>query len=125
LVGEVRCSISFLDNFADMSRRWIYFAVFFFAAFLSACTFVTSTPTPTAVPALSSPYDGPWAGSGVAQDGRKITIQFTIQGGAISSFTYIYLRPDNIPCTGIDHNVIPADSRPHITDNSFSQVFGP
>ena len=92
-----------------MTRRWIYFAVLFFAcvSFRVRSRHPNVRSHTTASPTFSSPYDGPWTGSGVAQDGRKITIQFTIQGGAISSITYIYLRPDNIPVTGIDHNVIP------------------
>ncbi len=55
-----------------------------------------------------------------------IIVKFTVRNGAISSFIYIYPRGDiNIDCTGIDHNVIPPASQPRISNNSFSQTFGP
>lgn len=103
------------------------FALIIFAVLLAACSSAVQAPTsaPTTVLASASPYDGSWEGQGTAQDGREITVKFTVQGGAISSFTYTYLRPDNIPCTGIDHNVIPVESQPRILNDSFSQVFGP
>src|SRR5574337_931994 len=118
-----------------MPRQRMLFALIIFAALLAACSAAVQAPTPapstslgtgpTAVSVSVSPYDGSWEGGGTAQDGREITIRFTVQGGAISSFTYSYLRPDNIPCTGIDHNVIPVESQPRILNDSFSQVFGP
>ena len=110
-----------------MSRQRILFIFTVLAVLLPACSSINQTPVPTAtVPSTAiSPFDGSWEGSGVTQDGRKITIQFTVQGGTISAFTYVYLRPDNIPCMGIDHTVISVESRPVITNDSFSQVFGP
>ncbi len=48
-----------------------------------------------------------------------------MQGGAISSFIHSYPKADNsISCTNFDYTVIPADSQPRITNNSFSQTFG-
>jgi branched-chain amino acid transport system permease protein len=55
-----------------------------------------------------------------------MTVKFTVTNGAISSFLYSYPKPDkSLDCTGIDHNLIPVGSQPHITNNSFSQTFGP
>ncbi len=99
-----------------------------FAAFLGACSSVSPNPTsaPTTVSASASPYDGAWQGTGTAQDGRPITVKFTVTDGAISSFIYSYPKADNsLTCTGLDHAAIPAGSQPRITNNSFSQTFGP
>jgi ABC-type branched-subunit amino acid transport system permease subunit len=104
------------------------FIVILFAAFLGACSSVNPNPTaaPTAVSASTSPYDGAWVGSGKAQDGREITVKFTVANGGISSFIFSYPKPDHsLDCTGLDHANIPRGSRPLITNNSFSQTFGP
>ena len=97
------------------------------AALLAACSSInqTLTPAPTVISTSTSPYDGLWNGSGTAQDGRVITIKFSVQAGAISSFIYSYL--DNfkiVSCTGLDYSVISSDSRPQIESNSFSKTFG-
>jgi len=103
-------------------------STFLLTALLAACTSVSSTPTsiPTTFSTSTSPYDGSWVGSGTAQDGREITVKFTVTNGAISSFIYSYPRPDNnsIPCVGIDHIVIPPGSQPRITNQTFNQTYG-
>jgi branched-chain amino acid transport system permease protein len=116
------------NRFIMTPYRWKFIVLLaFFAALLSACSSSIQSPTsvPTTISTSTSPYDGSWEGSGTAQDGRTVMVKFTVQGGAISSFTYIYPRPDNIPCTGIDHEVISLGSQPRIVNASFSQVFGP
>jgi len=105
-----------------MTRLKLLFIVIV-ALLLSACA--TSTSIPTAVAKINvSPHDGLWMGKGAAQDGREITIKFTAQGGAITSFIYIYPRLGDVDCTGIDHSVISPDAQPKIIDNKFSQIFG-
>jgi branched-chain amino acid transport system permease protein len=104
------------------------FIVIFFATLLAACSSASSNPTsvPTTVSASAGPYEGAWLGQGTAQDGRTITVNFTVTNGAISSFSYSYPKAVNsISCTGIDHAIISAGSQPRITNNSFSQTFGP
>ena len=104
------------------------FIVILFAAFLGACSSVSPNPTsaPTTVSASAGPYDGAWVGSGKAQDGREITVKFTVADGAVFSFIFSYPKTDNsLDCTSLDHANIPAGSQPRITNNSFSQTFGP
>src|SRR5258708_29342149 len=111
--------------FMNSQKRILFIALL--SVLLTACSSAALTPTAvsTSATAVASPYDGLWQGQGSAQDGRQITVKFTVQNGAISSFSYTYLRPDNVPCTGIDHSVIPAESQPRIASAAFSQVFGP
>jgi len=103
------------------------FIIVVFAALLGACS--TAGQMPTSMPAITptsiSPYEGSWIGSGIAQDRRVVTISFTIENGAISSFAYSYPKPDHTSsCASLDYTVIPIDSRPHIENSSFSQTFG-
>jgi len=93
------------------------------ALLLTACATATSSPTPI-TKINASPYDGLWIGKGAAQDGRQITVKFTVQGGTITSFIYTYPRAGDVDCTGIDHSVISSDVQPKIIDNKFSQTFG-
>ncbi len=106
-----------------MTRLKLLFIVIV-ALLVTACA--TAAPTPTPVAKInSSPYDGLWEGKGLAQDGREVTVKFTVQDGAISSFIYSYPKVDHsILCTNLDYTVIAADSQPRITNNSFSQTFG-
>src|ERR1700690_3589400 len=109
-------------------RRKVILTGIVFAVLLTACSSITQTPTqsPTTVSASASPYDGSWEGVGTAQDGREITVKFTVTNGVISSFIYSSLNTDNsISCTGIDHTLVTVNSRPPITINSFYQTFGP
>ena len=106
-------------------RRSFFFIVFIVAVLLSGCTTATSIPTPVAQ-TNSSPYDGRWLGQGTAQDGREVTVKFTVQDGAISSIIYSYPKADHsIMCTNLDYTLVAANVRPQITNNSFSQTFGP
>src|SRR5581483_734173 len=113
---------------ADMSRQRItsLFIVFVTAAVLAACAPSVQTPTlvPTRVSTSASPYDGDWKGKGTAQDGREITVIFTIKEGAVTSFVYNYMGALGLECTGIDHSLIPPESQPRVQNNSFSQKFG-
>src|SRR5574337_431611 len=98
-----------------MPRQRMLFALIIFAALLAACSAAVQAPTPapstslgtgpTAVSVSVSPYDGSWEGGGTAQDGREITIRITVQGGAIASFTYSYLRPATLPSCGRDERI--------------------
>jgi len=107
-----------------MSRQGIIL-VFIAAFLLTACGSATLSPTPTTlVSSNTSPYDGSWEGKGPTQDGREVTVRFTIQGGAISSFAYGYISKAGDSCMGIGHTVIPAEARPQILNDSFSQAFG-
>ncbi len=111
-----------------MFRRRLLLVMIGGLALLAACAPASqaSAPVPTATPASTSPYDGTWQGQGTAQDGRMVTIKFTVQGGSLTSFIYSYPRPDNLfLCTGIDHTVIVGASRPQISNSAFSQTFGP
>src|ERR1700690_3824902 len=93
----------------SMPRQRMLFIILVATALLAACSFINQTPTPapTTISTSTSPYDGSWLGNGAAQDGRPITIKFTVIHGTISSFSYSYPRPDNntIPCTGIAYTV--------------------
>ena len=106
----------------------MFLILLFFTSLLGACS--TIKPNPTSIPATlstsTSPYDGLWEGTGTSQNGRAITLKFTISDGAISSLIYSYPRPDDetIPCVGIDHSSIPSVLQPHILNNSFAQSFG-
>jgi branched-chain amino acid transport system permease protein len=111
-----------------MFRQRIAFSVVMLTILLVACSSSNQTPAPpaTKISISTGPYDGHWQGTGTAQDGRTITLQFTVQGGAISSFVYSYPKADNsLTCTGLDYTVIPATSQPRILNTSFSQTFGP
>ena len=119
-------------SIARMPRQRLIFIFVLFAvlltALLAACTSVSPTPAfiPTTLSTSASPYDGSWVGSGTAQDGREITVKISVANGEISSFIYGYPKADNsILCIGIDHTIVTVNSQPHITNNSFSQTFGP
>lgn len=111
-----------------MPRRGMLCILIFFAALLWACTSAAAEPTPipTNLSTSTRPYDGLWQGTGSSQDGRAISIKFTVTDGAIASFIYSYPRPDDesIPCVGIDHTGISTSAQPHILNNSFAQTFG-
>ncbi len=111
-----------------MSRKWIFIVLLVvLAALLSACSSIAQSPTPapTTISVSASPYDGNWQGQGTAQDGRIVTVKFTIEAGAISSFIYSYPKADHsISCTNLDNISIAPDSQPHIANNSFS-ITGP
>ncbi len=104
------------------------FILVLFAALLAACSTASSTPTsiPTTISTSASPFDGSWQGTGTAQDGRTITIKFSIEGGGISSFLYSYSNSyHTLLCTGLDHSVIALAARPLIKNDGFSQTLGP
>src|SRR5512141_2387104 len=89
--------------------------------FLGACTTQTSAPVPppAPIPVATSPYDGRWTGEGATPDGRAVSLSFTVQSGAISSFSYTYLALNGKTCTGIDHLQIPAEQQPRISNAGF------
>ena len=94
--------------------------------FLGACSSLTrlpAAPSPT-VAAPSGPYDGQWSGKGTSPGGRSIAVNFTIQHGAITSFTYTYVGLDGTSCTSIAHILIPPAEQPKVANGRFSDVFG-
>ncbi len=111
---------------AAMPRRKILLVIIGFGSLLAGCSSFGQTPTQTisAKHGIPSQYDGSWLGNGLSQDGREITVKFTVLDGDIESINYSYPRTNDVLCTGIDHNVIHPASQPHILHDSFSQKFG-
>ena len=101
-------------------------AIGFCVLLLGACsTNPRSLPSsPTTVAAPTGPYDGNWIGEGHASDGRPITVSFTVRSAAIVSFLYTYPGLNGLPCTGIQHQLIPVDAQPKIENAAFSAKFG-
>ncbi|HEX8991434.1 MAG TPA: ABC transporter permease [Anaerolineales bacterium] len=109
-----------------MPRQRAFIVIGLCVLLLGACTSTARTPAPSAtnVSLPASPFDGDWSGTGDSTSGRLITIAFTVQAGAITSFTYTYPGLNGLACTGIDHQQIPPQAQPKVVNSGFSNSFG-
>src|SRR5258708_7957018 len=66
------------------------------------------------------PYDGAWAGSGVADNGKVISLTLTVADSAVTGVAYNFTGTNGLPCTDSSHDPFPAGSRPPITNSAFA-----
>jgi hypothetical protein len=79
----------------------------------------TRAQRPT-LPHALSPYDGSWSGSGVADNGKVISLTLTVADSVVTGVAYNFAGTNGLPCTDSSHDPFPAGSRPPITNSAFA-----
>ena len=68
----------------------------------------------------SGPYDGAWSGSGLAANGRVITITFSVANSALTGLSYTFTGTNGLPCTDSSRDPLPAAGHAPLAGDSFT-----